>query len=270
MGGKFQAKKPGKASREKKLNKNKLLPVVSAAAVLLILVIVMAGRQDVSQPNGETTMVTGMFETVQPTTVDYASITYEGVTEAQEQIMPLGSGVDVVKIGKYTGIYMEDGSDETVTDVLMVVLTNSGAESVQYGAFHLTNGTETANFQFTTLLPGQSMVVLESGRMPWRSDLKFSELTVDNVALFDAAPGLCEDQVQITVLDGMVRIENVSGKDITGNVVAYYKNVAQDLLYGGITYRVRAEGGLKAGESVDILASHCSAKGSRIVFVTCD
>jgi len=47
-----------------------------------------------------------------------------------------------------------------------------------------------------------------------------------------------------------------------------YKNAAADLYYGGITYRVRIEGGIKAGEIKQLMAGHFSETGSKIMFVT--
>ena len=48
----------------------------------------------------------------------------------------------------------------------------------------------------------------------------------------------------------------------------YYKNSATDLLYGGITYRSKVSGGLKAGEIRQITAGHYNPKSSSIVMVT--
>ena len=51
--------------------------------------------------------------------------------------------------------------------------------------------------------------------------------------------------------------------------MVYYKNSAEDVFYGGITYRARIEGGLQKGEIRQIMAGHCSKNGSTIMFVTC-
>jgi len=50
--------------------------------------------------------------------------------------------------------------------------------------------------------------------------------------------------------------------------VVYYKNAAQDIYYGGITYRITIEGGLKAGEIRQTMTKHASDTGSKIMFVT--
>ena len=79
---------------------------------------------------------------------------------------------------------------------------------------------------------------------------------------------LQEDKLQLQVLDGALNVINISGEDITGDVVIYYKNAAADVYYGGITYRVRIEGGIKADEIKQIMASHFSDSGSKVMFVT--
>ena len=88
-----------------------------------------------------------------------------------------------------------------------------------------------------------------------------------SLALFDTPPSLHQDALAFQVLDGAVNISNISGADLTGDVVIYYKNFSQDLLYGGITYRVRIQGGMAAGEIRQIMAKHFTAD-SRILFVT--
>ena len=69
-------------------------------------------------------------------------------------------------------------------------------------------------------------------------------------------------------MDGAVNVTNISGEDIEGNIVVYYKNAAKDLYYGGITYRITIEGGLKADEIRQVMTNHASDTGSRIMFVT--
>ena len=86
--------------------------------------------------------------------------------------------------------------------------------------------------------------------------------------MFSEPLSLQEDKLQLQVLDGALNVVNISGADIEGDIVIYYKNAASDLLYGGITYRVRIEGGMKADEIKQIMASHFSDSGSRIMFVT--
>ena len=96
----------------------------------------------------------------------------------------------------------------------------------------------------------------------------YDGLAVIHFAALQDGVLLYPDQLKLQILDGAVNVTNISGKDIAGDIVIYYKNSAADLYYGGITYRVRIEGGLKAGEIRQIMASHFSDTGSKIMFVT--
>ena len=90
-----------------------------------------------------------------------------------------------------------------------------------------------------------------------------------SVAFFSYEPSLQADRLQIQGLDGGMNITNISKEDITGDVVVYYKNAASDgLLYGGITYRTRISGGIKAGELKQGMTEHFRVNGSEVLFVT--
>lgn len=104
--------------------------------------------------------------------------------------------------------------------------------------------------------------------MLWSANEDYSNVNAEKIAVFSEPVTLCEDQLKFQVLDGVINITNISAEDITSDIVIYYKNAAADLLYGGITYRIRLEGGLKAGEIRQITASHFTQSGSRIMFVT--
>ena len=88
------------------------------------------------------------------------------------------------------------------------------------------------------------------------------------VTFMETEPSLLQDHLKIQSLDGAMNITNISGEDITGDIVIYYKNAAADLLYGGITYRITVRGGLKKDEVRQISVSHLSAVGSRVMFIT--
>ena len=175
----------------------------------------------------------------------------------------------VEEIGSHTGPYWEDGSDEQVSDVLMIQVYNYGTSPVQYAEISLAAGDKTASFTLTTLPVGESMMVLESSRMAFDKKAEYTEGEARNVAEFKAPMSLCADKIQIQSLDGALNISNVSGKDITGDVFIYYKNVSDGVLFGGITYRVRIAGGMKAGEVRQVISNHYTGS-SRLMFVTCE
>jgi hypothetical protein len=181
--------------------------------------------------------------------------------------LTVAEGVTIESIAKYTGIYMEDGTDEVVSGVMMLILNNDSDKDLQYAEITLTyeDGTK-AEFTVTNLPDGQKVVLLEKNRLQYRTD-KPKTAEAKNTVFVDAFT-MHIDTIQISGLQGMLNVKNISGKDISGDIYVYYKNSATDLLYGGITYRSKVSGGLKAGEIRQITAGHYNPKSSSIVMVT--
>ena len=181
----------------------------------------------------------------------------------------VGSGLRIVDIGAYTGMYMEDGSNEIVSGVLMCIVTNEGDRAVEYAQLQLHDGEKDIPFTLTALLPGRSVVLLATDRTAHDNSATYTATMAQSVAFFSYEPSLQADRLQIQGLDGGMNITNISKEDITGDVVVYYKNAASDgLLYGGITYRTRISGGIKAGELKQGMTEHFRVNGSEVLFVT--
>ncbi|MBR6610290.1 MAG: hypothetical protein IKK99_08760 [Oscillospiraceae bacterium] len=188
--------------------------------------------------------------------------------QLEEHYINLNNGLVITDIGSYTGIYMEDGSDEVVSGVLMMVVKNTGDKTVQYAKITLETGETDGLFELTTLPPSQSVVLLEQTRMSYDKNTAYTTATTENLALFSAEPSLMTDKLELQVLDGVINVTNISDNDIDGEIVVYYKNSATELYYGGITYRSRITGGLKAGEIRQVVGAHLSKSGTAIMFVT--
>lgn len=179
----------------------------------------------------------------------------------------IGNGMTITEIGKYTGIYMEDGTNEEVADVLMIEVKNEGKNTIQYAEIRIPVQNEEAKFALSTLAPGDTAILLEQNRM------KFAEVTsenaiAENVAIFTNSLNLHEDKLNCQILDGAMNVSNISGKAIDEDIVIYYKNKVDGIYYGGITYRIRIEGGLGKDEIRQGMAQHLSNEISEIVFVT--
>lgn len=241
------------SNKNRRKQNRKLSPWIwgGAAAVLVAVVVIVIALTGKEAPDSTQNTVSVEIENTQKISID------------------LGNGMSVTEVGSYTGAFVEDGSNEIVSKVLMAVVTNNGSKTVQYADFGLTNGEHTASFKLSTLPPGASVVVLEQTRMSYADGSQLNVPVVNAVVLFPEEPSLCQDQIQIQELNGALNITNISGEDITGNVIIYYKNISSDMLYGGITYRVVLSGGLKKGEVKQGTAAHFSTSGSRIMFVTC-
>lgn len=188
------------------------------------------------------------------TTAPIPTLTTQMEFEETSQTAFLGDNLYITEIGDYTGSYMEDGSNEIVTNVLMLILKNEGTQDLQFAKINLTYADFTANFEVTNLPAGESVVLLEKNRHAYVSD-SYLQAKAENVVFFPENMNLKEDQVKITGGKGVITVENVSGETL-GKIYVYYKNSATDLFYGGITYRSTVEAGLEPGESVTVQTKH--------------
>lgn len=276
MSGKYVRKKKGKkysGKNPQKKSKLGLWIVVGILAVILLgLLALYLTRDSEETPSGESLAE----DTTAATEPEVTAVTEEtavmetlGEGALQEYSDALDWGLEVIDIGKYTGIYMEDGTDEIVSGVLMLKVTNTGENAIQYAEILLNDDEgNTASFTLSTLRPGDTMVVLEQNRMPFDPEAAYTSVQSRHVAVFSEGISMHEDQLSIQSFEGAINIKNISGQDITGDIKIYYKNIADGVLYGGITYMARIEGGLAAGEIRQIVPSHYSANGSVILFVT--
>lgn len=247
----------GNTKKSKKMGKRELLwLIVVLVAIVLVLVWVfwITGNRAENNPTEPT-------QTTEISTMP----TVDAVIE-DEDVVTLGQGLTIKHIGKYAGIFMEDGSNEVVSDIMMMILENNAHQDLQLARFEVEYSDFTAEFEVTNLPKGERVVLLEKNRHA-AVDEKHTYIQEKNVVFFNEAMSLQEDRVEITGGDGYVEVKNISGEEISGEIFVYYKNSATDLLYGGITYRARVEGGLAAGETKRIPTGHYTAKNSRILQV---
>ena len=249
-----------KTSKKKVRTFTVIMMVLLALAVIIMLSLALFfGRDEEESPSSNITI-----EPIFPE-INTGS---EGSAGLQDTDIDLGNGLVITNIGNYTGTYMEDGSDEILSGILMMVVTNKGEEAIQYAEIKLSAGEGEGFFKLSTLPAGKSVVLLEQNRMNYDKSIDYSNAVAENMAFFTEPMSLKEDQLKLGILDGAINVKNISDQDITGDIVIYYKNSASDLYYGGITYRIRIEGGLAAGEIRQAMGNHLSESGSAVMFVT--
>lgn len=253
MSGKYQSNNREKRGKKK----NPLLWIIIALIVVVICALIAVVFMNMTD-----------FPAVAPATSEKAET--EAATEPNSLLpLSLGQGLEITGISSYSGVYMEDGSDEIVAGILMITVTNKSELPLQYAEITLSGDHGEAEFTVSTLAPGTSAVLLEKNRMAYSYEAKYTSAEAKHVAFFQEPLSLCEDRLKIQALDGAMNITNITDSDIEGNITVYYKNSAEDLFYGGITYRITLEGGLKAGELRQLMVNHFKDPGSTIVMVTC-
>lgn len=181
----------------------------------------------------------------------------------------LGEGLVCTDVDSYTGLFMEDGSDEPVSDVMRLVVKNTADQDLQYAEIGLVYGEEVREFSVTNLGSGASCVLLEKNRQSLVND-DVSDVYVEHVVFFSESMDLMEGQFEITGQDGFLNVKNISGHDVSGDVVVYYKYAVDGVYYGGITFRVRVSGGLKDGEIRQVPAVHFDKESSVLTMVQCN
>lgn len=257
-------------SKNSKKNKPGL-PLLIALVVLGIAVLLVT----LLKPEEPDVQPSRPVQLTRPTTAPTTAPTEETDPAPTEQApvqeftsINLGGGLTITDVGSYTGTYMEDGSDELVSGVMMIVVENDSGDDLQLADIELSWAGELYSFRLTDLPDGARAVLLEQGRSTCPEGIPESAV-VKNVAIFPEPMDLCEDRIEVSGMEGMVNVKNVSGEDITGDIYVYYKYAAEDIFYGGITFRIRVEGGLAADEIRQLPAGHYSPERCTIVHVEC-
>lgn len=189
------------------------------------------------------------------------------IEKSKSVAFDLGENLVVTHVGSYSGQFVEDGSDEEVTDVMMIQVKNQGPSTMQYAEVTTSGKGGEAHFKLSTLQPGQTVTVLETDRQKYKKN-KCETATAKNMVFFQEEQGVYAGKLEIQPLDGGLNVTNISGKDIKGEIIIYFKDTADGMLMGGITYRGRITGGLAAGEIRQLMSENFTQDNTQIMFIT--
>lgn len=187
-------------------------------------------------------------------------------TVSDTSVVDLGNGLLVNSIGNYAGMFLEDGSDDIVANNMMLVLKNKSEKDLQLARINVLYEDYTAEFEATNIPSGASVVLLEKNRKTY-SDEEHLSITANNVVFFESPMSIQNDIFQLNSGEGYIEVKNMSDMDVEGPIYVYYKNIADDTLYGGITYRAVVENTIPKGESVKVLTQHSTEKNTEIMQV---
>lgn len=175
------------------------------------------------------------------------------------------SSLTVQSITSYDGYFLEDGSDEDVSGITVILLSNSGSTPIEYAEVTMNRDGTQLMFQASDLPAGASVAVQEANRTAYAdgtyidvnatcSQLDSLEMSADKVTVTDNG-------------DNSLTVENISDADIPGTRLFYklYMN-DQNVYLGGITYTVKLND-LKAGESQTITPSHYQSGSAKVMMV---
>lgn len=223
--------------------------IIAAVAVLVVIAAAIIGIKFAENDKETETAVTE-----ETTVVSQLKLPYK-----------LSNGCEIAQIKSYNGPFVEDGSDVEKTDVFALVIKNTTGKHFQYMTVNIKIGEKDYNFKLTTLFDNSAVTVLESTGAAY-NDQKIDTVTLTQSVEFSSDPTVHPKELEITVMDGLMNVKNISGKDITSDIYVYYKLTDGDDWFGGITYRASVSGGLKNGELRQIPANHFKKESCKVVF----
>ena len=189
-------------------------------------------------------------------------------TESKEMSFPYkipGTSLVITKIDSYDGVFLEDGSDRSVTDICALVLTNSGETDVEYADITIRQGNRSLLFKVTVLRAGCTVVVQEASAAPF-AEGTYHSCTAD-VAEVEKLE-MSQDQVRIVEnTNGSITVTNLTDKTIGGIRVFYKFCLTKGSVYvGGITYTAKVEN-LAPGSTQTVVPTHYAYGSSEVVMV---
>ena len=246
---------------KKKSNNHDLLanPVIWVVFIMIALVLITVAVYCVIDKNPDE-------EKAVPSTTSSTMGNTKPSQDVETLNVHLGWGLVMTDFCSYSGQYMENGTNLEVSDVMMMIVKNTNAQDLQLARVNIEYEGFTAEFQITNLPAGESVVALELNKHAFVKD-DYKSISAKDVVFFDEPMSMREDLFSISYEDSSLVIKNISSTDINGTIYIYYKNASKDLYYGGITYRVPVEGGLKAGEIKKVPPAHYSPEGSKLVMI---
>lgn len=168
-------------------------------------------------------------------------------------------------IASFTGVFVEDGSDTPVENVVSILVTNRSDRFLDMGELVYDVEGQSARFVVTGLPPGKSAWVMESSGMVFDPDR--------SMLLQDTSASFREDAVSYTedisfYFDGTMLIAVNDTDAVLENVSVCYKTLHTDGNYlGGITYMVTYDV-LEPDVPAEAMAGHYTQDSTHIVRVS--
>jgi hypothetical protein len=171
----------------------------------------------------------------------------------------------VQKLIAYEGVYLEDGSEEAVTDVAALVLENTGTIGIEYAQIILEQNGRELSFDATYIPPKSKILLLEENKQP------FSAAAVTACRCRTVIPGVfdrAERMVSIRETGlGTLEVSNLTQQDLDSIRIFYKHHEGENDLYvGGITYSTVIPD-LKPGETRSITPYRYASGYAQVVAV---
>lgn len=163
---------------------------------------------------------------------------------------------------KITKIYEYNGR-------LALVAENVSDVDVEYALLTVKNKNDSYTFNISALLRETKVVLICNEDVGYNEEEIYTGWKTENVVNFEKNPVMNNDVLDVTITDGSISVKNISGNDITSDILIYYKDKQDDVLNGSVTRRVRISG-LKAESQTYVKADGLNENNCQIIFTEYD
>lgn len=163
---------------------------------------------------------------------------------------------------KITKIYEYNGK-------LAVVAENVSDVDVEYALLTVKSRNNSFTFNVSALLRETKVVLICNEDIGFDSHEIYTGWKTENVVNFKKTPVMNNDKLEICVIDGSISIKNISGNDITSDILIYYKQKQDNLLNGNVTHRIRISR-LEDGAQTYVKAEGLNENNCQIIFTEYD
>lgn len=176
-----------------------------------------------------------------------------------------GTELVIQKIEPFDGIFLEDGTDEAVSNVTTMLLENKGYMDIEYAEISIKCDDKKLEFEVSVLPGGSSMIIQEKNKAQYKKGT-YQECRAD--AAEAGRLEMSEKQVKVTEKgNDSLEVTNLTDEMIPMVRIFYKYYMEKENVYvGGITYTAKIDD-LEKGSTQVVTPKHYIDGDSRIVMV---
>lgn len=176
-----------------------------------------------------------------------------------------GTDIVISYINGYTGLYLENGKDKDIKNVMAIQVDNLSDQPIEYGQITLEAKNKLYEFDFSCIPAGDSVIAMEKNKQKHKSNTKYTYVTSSFAYLNEL--DVMEDEIEIEVLENNgIKVTNLTKKKIPTVRIFYKYQMDSGEYVGGITYTAKIEN-LEPQTPVSVYPSHFDSEGSRVMMV---
>ena len=124
-------------------------------------------------------------------------------------------------------------------------------------------------FNVSAVLSGSKVVLLCNEPVGCDPYEEYTFWQIRDKILYETAPVMNDDKIELEILDGSISVKNISNEDIKSDLFIYYKDKKDDLLNGSVTYKIRVKA-LKEGSQTYVKAPELNKNNCQVIFTEYD